>query len=105
MNEDLISTIRKPQLPAIIKNRPDIWFLLIEAEFAASRTRNDDAKYNSIIRALDSDTLQQITNVLYNPPTQDKYQYLKRVLTQWLSDSRQKQIQRLLNDLVLADKK
>lgn len=105
VSDDLISAIRKPQPPPFIKDRPDIWFFLIESEFNTTRTRSDEAKYNATLRALDTDTLQQVTDILYNPPEQNKYEHLKRAIIQRLSDSRQKQIQRLLNDLVLADKK
>lgn len=105
VSDDIISAIRKPQPPPFMKDRPDIWFFLIESEFNATRTRSDEAKYNATLRALDPDMLQQITDILYNPPGQNKYEHSKRAITQRLTDSRQKQIQRLLNDLVLADKK
>lgn len=105
VSDDIISAIRKPQPPPFMKDRPDIWFFLIESEFNATRTRSDEAKFNATLRALDTDTLQQITDILYNPPEQNKYENLKHAILQRLSDSRQKQIQRLLNDLILADKK
>lgn len=89
MLQGLVMTKRR----FFIKDRPDIWFFLIESEF------------NATLRALDTDTLQQVMDILYNPPERNKYENLKHAIIQRLSDSRQKQIQRLLNDLVLTDKK
>lgn len=95
----------KPQLPPFMKDRPDIWFILIESEFTASRTINDDVKYSATLRALDTDTLHKITDIICAPPAAEKYRNLKEVIIRRATDSRQKQIHRLLNDLVLGDKK
>ncbi|XP_066589575.1 uncharacterized protein [Prorops nasuta] len=105
LRDDLISVIRKPQLPAFMRDRPDIWFILIETEFRANRITGDESKFSATLRALDTETLQQITDMIYRPPEKDKYETLKKIVVQRLSDSRQKQIQRLLNELVLGDKR
>lgn len=77
VNEELIAAIRKVQLPKFLKNRPDIWFFMIEAEFQASSIKSDATKYNATLRTLDPDTVQQITDILYQPPTENKYENLK----------------------------
>lgn len=104
-NTEYVSLVTKPQLPTFMKDRPDIWFFLIESEFTASRIRSDDVKYNATLRALDADTLQQITDIISAPPIVDKYGTLKEVIIKRTAESRQKQMHRLLNDLVLGDKK
>lgn len=57
INTDLIAAIRKPRPPPFIKERPDVWFTLLEIEFHASNTRNDDTKYSTTLRHLDVDTI------------------------------------------------
>lgn len=104
-DSEFLAAVSKPQLPAFMKDRPDIWFYLIEAEFAAARTRSDDVKYNSTLRALDHDTLNQITDIIATPPTTNKYATLRQTIIKRVAESRQKQMHRLLNDLVLGDKK
>ncbi|XP_043262246.1 uncharacterized protein LOC122403031 [Colletes gigas] len=104
-DSEYLAAVSKPQLPAFMKERPDIWFYLIEAEFAAARTRSDDVKYNATLRALDPDTLHQITDIISTPPTTNKYATLKQTIIKRVAESRQKQMYRLLNDLVLGDKK
>ena len=102
---EYLAAVSKPQLPAFMKDRPDIWFYLIEAEFAALKTRSDDIKYNSTLKALDSDTLRQITDIITTPPANNKYATLKQTVIKRIAQSRQKQMHLLLNDLVLGDKK
>lgn len=104
-NESLVSTVSKPQVPNFFKDRPELWFILMEAEFNTSKIRNDETKYYSVIRALDPETLQQITDILYNPPVLDKYKHLKETLIRRTSESRSKQIHRLLREMDLGEKK
>ncbi|XP_066590795.1 uncharacterized protein [Prorops nasuta] len=105
IREDFISAIRKPQLPPFIKNRPDIWFILIETQLNSCRINSDEVKFSAALRALDSKTLQKLTDIIYLPPDKENYSQLKKTVIQRLSDSRQKQIQTLLNELVSGDKK
>ncbi|KAK0157292.1 hypothetical protein PV328_011050 [Microctonus aethiopoides] len=80
VNPNYHAVSSKPQLPPFLKDRPDIWFYLIEAEFNASGTQSDDIKYNATLRALDSDTLQQDTDIICTPPEEDKYKTLKEAI-------------------------
>lgn len=92
-------------LPAFVKDRIDLWFILVEAEFKASRIRSDDTKYNLVIRSLDAETIQRITDILYKPPEKDKYETLKQTLLKRISDSREQQLHKLLKEMVLAERK
>lgn len=105
LKENMISTISKPQLPSFFKDKPELWFILIEAEFQATKTSNDDMKYYSVIRALDTDTLQQITDILHEPPVIEKYKKIKEALIKRTSVSREKRIHKLLTQMDLGDKK
>lgn len=105
VNESLVNTISKQQVPNFFKDKPELWFILLEAEFNASKTRNDETKYYSVIRALDPETLQLVTDVLHNPPAIDKYKCIKETLIKRTSVSREKQIHQLLKQMDLADKK
>lgn len=102
---EYLAAVSRPQLPAFMKEKPEIWFYLIESEFTAARTRSDDVKYNATLRALDPDTLNQVTDIISSPPTTDKYVTLKNTIIKRVAESREKQINRLLNDIILGDKK
>ena len=87
---EYLAAASKPQLPQFMKDRPDIWFYLIEAEFKVSRTRSDDVKYNSTLKALDPESLSQTTDIIATPPEANKYEILKNTIIKRVAASRQK---------------
>lgn len=97
--------VTKIQLPTFIKERPDLWFLLVETEFKSANIRSDITKYSAVLKALDVETLTQITDVLTNPPESNAFEHLKETLVKRLSASREKQLQKLLSEIELGDKK
>lgn len=44
LNDSLVNTVSKPQLPNFFKDKPELWFILLEIEFNANKTTNDDTK-------------------------------------------------------------
>lgn len=103
--QDYYLTISRPQLPVFMRDRPDIWFCLAESEFEAHGTWKDNIKYSTVLKALDKETLLQITDLIHDPPTNNRYESLKTTVIERLSDSRHKDVNKLLHDLVLGDKK
>ncbi|XP_043262992.1 uncharacterized protein LOC122403507 [Colletes gigas] len=102
---NVIAAVSDTKLPPFWKGQPDLWFLQAEAKFRAKGIRSDQTKFDTVISNLDSETLQCISDIVRIPPESDKYEFLKENLIKRLSDSREKQLQRLLNELSLADKK
>ena len=102
---DCVAAIRRVRLPPFIKDEPDIWFFIIEAEFQASNNKSDQTKYSEAVRALDTETIKHITDILRNPPASNKYDNLKQVILARTSDSREKQIQQLWMDRMPANVK
>lgn len=105
LNENVISAINKIQLTPFRRERPDVWFYIVESDFAASRITSDETKYIAVLKALDAETIDEITDVVVNPPNRDKYNNLKNTIIQRFSKSREKQVSRLLNELSLDNKK
>ncbi|KAM0727559.1 hypothetical protein ACS0PU_005808 [Formica fusca] len=105
LGENFISAIQKPQLQPFMRDTPDLWFLLIDAEFQACRITNDATKYSTTLKAIDSATLKKISDILYKPPDTGKYACLKNVIIQRVSDSRDKRLHKLLRELELGDRK
>lgn len=105
LNEKFVCSVGKANIPNFYRDKPDLWFIVVESEFNATRIRNDQNKYNQVIRALDVETLSQITDIIYDPPLENKYQTLKDTIIKRMSESREKKIQKLLRELELLDKK
>lgn len=97
--------VGKQSLSPFMEDAPDLWFLIIESEFQAWRIKSDDIKYTSVLKALDRTTLNTIADVLRDPPAKDRYENIKKVIINRLSESRSKQLDKLLKSLSLDNKK
>lgn len=92
-------------LPQFAPESPDIWFAIAEADFTANRITSDAQKYNQLLKSLPLNIAYQLIDIVSNAPSQNKYETLKTAILQRFSESRQKQIQKLLREKVLGNKK
>lgn len=67
--------------------------------------RKRSIKINAVIRNLDSEILQYVSDVVRFPCNNDKFKYIKQNIIKWLLDTRRKQVSKHLNDIELADRK
>ncbi|XP_066584056.1 uncharacterized protein [Prorops nasuta] len=98
-------SVGKHVLTPFMNDAPDLWFIMVEAEFDAARITADGTKYSAVLRALDRDTLTLLTDVLRKPSPKDKYLNLKEAIINRVAESRTKQVDKLLTNLVLGDRK
>jgi len=102
---DSISSIAlSNKIPKFWKDRPKLWFGYFEALMKTQRA-SDDAKAQLLITMLDKEQLEQIGDLLENMPSTGKYDALKKRLTHAYEDSPGRQLQRLLEEMELGDKK
>lgn len=93
------------RLPPCWRENISLWFVQAAAQFVNSCIKEDFTKYNIIIAALDSQTLQCVSDIVTHPPTTDKYSNLKAALIDRLQDSAEKRLTRLLTGIQLEDRK
>lgn len=93
------------KIPPFWKADPALWFFQIEAQFATAGIRADLSKYNQIVGKLDTDTLTAVSDIVKNPPANDKYLTLRNRLTNQFTESDRKKLKTLFNDLSLTDDK
>ena len=67
--------IQRCRVPPFWKTNPDLWFYQVESLFQTNQVRSDDGKYHLVVGALDAEALQDVADILRNPPSRDKYQY------------------------------
>lgn len=103
--DDNIAAVSSMKLPPFWKSDPELWFVQVDAQFNTKGIRRDTTKYYHLITALDADTLQQVSDIIRAPPDEDKYQTLKAHLITRFTESKERQLHRLLTDLELGDKK
>ncbi|GFS93388.1 uncharacterized protein NPIL_118781 [Nephila pilipes] len=91
--------------PIFWRNKPKLWFLQLEAQFANSGISQDATKYNIVVAALDENVLDFVVDILSNPPENEKYDTLKKALLNRLTDTEESRLKKLLTDLELGDKR
>jgi len=90
------------RVPRFWRNRPTLWFIQLEAVLAPSKP-TDDAKYQYVIANLDQQELEQVADLVTNPPATDKYDSLKSRLIACYEESSEQRVQRLFTNLELGD--
>lgn len=82
-----------------------MWFAQVDAQFFANNIRSDNVKYYTIVAALDSQVLEQVSDVVESSSEKEKYQVLRKQLILRFTDSEVKQLRKLLSEVELGDKK
>ncbi|XP_049312230.1 uncharacterized protein LOC125778461 [Bactrocera dorsalis] len=100
-----IEAIGVIRLPQFLPSDPDLWFTQIDGLLHINRITSDVSKYYTVITALDAETLRQVSDVARNPPDTGKYDKLKKELIARFSESKEKQLMKLLTGIELFNKK
>lgn len=99
------SNYQRPDLPKFNKKDLNFWFVLVESEFRASKVFDDDVKFNAVLRALDENTARQLADIIEAPIKKDRYKLLKGTILERFKNPRQSELNSLLKDSVLGEKK
>lgn len=73
-----IGAARIARLPPFWKNEPEIWFMQVEAAFGTARITREETKYQYLVANLDTSVLPFVADILRNPPTNGKYEKIKK---------------------------
>lgn len=96
----IYARIPLPQLnPADI----EAWFMSLDYWFPASGIHNDRKKFNTVLASLEPGVLPQLRTIIERAPAEDRYEYLRGELVLYYSDSHQRRMTRLLNEMELGD--
>ncbi|GBP17365.1 hypothetical protein EVAR_70487_1 [Eumeta japonica] len=93
------------KVPPFWPEQPEIWFAQVEAQFNISGINNDISRFNTVVAAIESGVLAQISDAILSPPEKDKYVNLKSCIIERYCDSEQKKIQKLISEIDLGDKR
>jgi hypothetical protein len=105
----MVAAQAQPQIyfkpPPFNKANVKIWFLQLEAHFSATNVTSDTQKFYGTVSMVDPAVLPHIKDVLTNPPESTAYETLKQRIIAHYSESEQRQLQKLLTELQLGDRK
>lgn len=93
------------RIPPFWKTNPSLWFSQLESQFYTSGVRDDKTKFHTVVAAIESNVLSQVSDVVLTPPQQDLYKTLKTRLIERFADSEQQRLKRLLQEIELGDRK
>lgn len=93
------------KVPPFWPDHAEIWLAQVEAQFSIAGITGDASKYNTVVAAIESNVLVQISDAILNPPHDDKYENLKKCILERYCESEQKKTQKLLSEIDLGDKR
>ncbi|XP_072945700.1 uncharacterized protein [Epargyreus clarus] len=82
-----------------------MWFAHADAQFHLAGITADITKYSHIIATIDKRVINEIEDIIMNPPAENKYETLKRELIGRLFTSEEQRVRRRLSDEELGDRK
>lgn len=92
------------RVPPFWRDRPRMWFISFEA--ATHDLKRSQAQLaQMVIAQLEKQDVEQIADLLYNPPNQQQYDILKERLISVYEESEGRQFQKLLQEMELGDQK
>lgn len=103
-NEALIQRV-SVKVPPFWPERPEIWFAQVEAQFGIGNIVTDLSKFNTVVAAIESNVLAQISDAILQPPETGKYDNLKKCIIERFCDSEQEKARKLLSDIELGDRR
>lgn len=103
-NSEVVQITVSSKIPEFWQDQPRTWFIQVEAVLHNQRL-TDAAKYHLIIAKLGKQVISQVTDILLNPPTENKYETLKTRLLSIYEESESRQIQKLIGEMDLGDQK
>ena len=93
------------KLPQFWISCPETWYIQTELTFAFKGVVDDTAKYQLVVISLSEDILAKLIDVIHNPPLENKYDYIKRIILERFSINEDLRFEKLLNDSDIGDRK
>lgn len=92
------------KVPPFWRDKPRLWFISFEATTDHLK-KNQTERARMVIAQLDKEDIEEISDLLHDPPATNQYQILKERLISIYEESESKQVQRLLSYTELGDQK
>lgn len=93
------------KIPVFWSDFPEIWFAQVEAQFTVHKITSDSTKFSTVVGNMESKVLSQVSDAVLNPPEQNRYGNLKKLIIERFSESAQRKMQKMLSGIDLGDKK
>lgn len=104
--ENAINATHAIKLPQPFwREMPMQWFTVAKAAFSLSRITSDETKYRYVLVNLDPTILPFISDIIVNPPEQDKYGCIKKRMIEVFGESQETKLRQLLRGREMGHEK
>lgn len=93
------------QMPQFVEADVNNWFYMVDFYFRAAGITSDARKFDTVCSQLPASRITELRPVLDAAPVQGRYEYVRNQLTAHFTDSQQRRLSRVLQDMPLGDKK
>lgn len=92
------------KLPVFWTDRPALWFVQVDAQFALARITQPATMYRHVVAQMDSRVAAEVEDILTGPASGQTYDNLKKALIERLSLSEERRINQLLAEEDIGDR-
>lgn len=92
------------RIPDFWREQPRLWFAIFKSAMA-SQKQGDDSKYHLVVSKLGKEEVQQVSDIILNPPNSGKFDALRSRLLQVFEESENRQLQKLMDEMDLGDQR
>ena len=103
--ENAVAAIGRQKIPPFWRENTTLCFSQIEIAFNILRITRDATKFKYVILQLDQATLPFVSDIIANPPREEKYQTIKDRINGNYSESDESKLRRLLRGSRFTDEK
>lgn len=97
--------ISEIKVPTFYETDPEMWFIVLEAQFTAKSITADKTKFAHVISNLNCQTAMQVKDILKSPYETGHYDKLKRALITIYAETATEKLRKLLSNAEMGDKK
>lgn len=93
------------KIPPFWSDEPDLWFAQLEGQFVLAGITQDSTKYAYVLAHLETKQAKEVKDIVTKPPAINRYENLKKALIQRLSVPQEQQIQQVIEQEEIGDRR
>lgn len=100
-----IQQVTEVKMQAFYESEPELWFIVVESQFAARKITNEKSRYSHVVANLNCTTASQVKDLLKTPFAEGHYDKLKDQLIAIYAETASEKFRKLISNADIGDKK
>lgn len=100
-----IQQVTEVKMQAFYESEPELWFIVVESQFAARKITNEKTRYSHVVANLNCATASQVKDLLKTPFAEGHYEKLKQKLISIYAETASEKFRKLISNADIGDKK